>query len=301
MRVCCSRFIGFLFMIIWLTGVVMVLGPQAQAQNAEGTNLEQEETASGEGIVQGGGNSEEDLAKASQNPVADLVSLPLQNNTNFEFGPREKTQNVLNVQPVIPFNLTSEWNLVTRTIIPVISQPGFAPGQDRKEGLGDINTTLFLSPAKPGKLIWAVGPIVVFPSATDERLGTEKWSAGPSVAGLSIHGPWVIGLLANNVWSFAGDSDRDDVNAFLLQYFINYNLPQGWYLTSSPIITANWEANSDNTWTVPVGGGFGKLTRVGKVGLPIDVQLQGFYNVEKPDDIGPDWSIRFQVKFLFPK
>jgi hypothetical protein len=258
-------------------------------------------TAAGDSNIEPDKNSEEDLAKASQNPVADLISLPLQNNTNFEFGPREKTQNVLNVQPVIPFHLTPEWNLINRTIIPVISQPGFTPDQDRKEGLGDINTTLFLSPAKPGKLIWGVGPIFVFPSATDERLGTEKWSAGPSAAVLTIHGPWVIGLLANNVWSFAGDSDRDDVNAFLLQYFINYNLPDGWYLTSSPIITANWEANSDNTWTVPVGGGFGKLTRVGKVGLPIDVQLQGFYNVEKPDDIGPDWSIRFQVKFLFPK
>jgi len=116
-----------------------------------------------------------------------------------------------------------------------------------------------------------------------------------------MHGPWVVGLLANNVWSFAGDSDRDDVNAMLLQYFINYNLPNGWYLTSAPIITANWEADSDNTWTVPVGGGVGKLTRVGKVGLPIDVLFQGFYNVEKPDDIGPDWSIRLQVKFLFPK
>jgi len=296
-----NRFLGLLFLIIWLMGTVMVLGPQALAQNAEGTKLEYGYTANGNGIIEPGEIPEEELAKASQNPVADLISVPLQNNTSFEFGPREKTQNVLNIQPVIPFHITSEWNLINRTIIPVISQPGFAPDQGRKDGLGDINATMFFSPAKPSKLIWGVGPIFVFPSATDERLGTEKWSAGPSAVGLFMHGPWVVGLLANNVWSFAGDSDRDDVNAMLLQYFINYNLPNGWYLTSAPIITANWEADSDNTWTVPVGGGVGKLTRVGKVGLPIDVLFQGFYNVEKPDDIGPDWSIRLQVKFLFPK
>ncbi len=123
--------------------------------------------------------------------------------------------------------------------------------------------------------------------------------AGPAAVVLTMRAPWVFGILGQNIWSFAGDGDRDDVNQMLVQYFVNYNLPNGWYLTSSPIITANWEADSDNTWTVPFGGGFGRLFRIGK--LPVNTQVQAYYNVEKPDDLGPDWTLRFQVQFLFPK
>ncbi|MDX2513388.1 MAG: hypothetical protein QNK25_15180, partial [Desulfobacterales bacterium] len=137
------------------------------------------------------------------------------------------------------------------------------------------------------------------PTATDSRLGSEKWGAGPAAVGLTMQGPWVVGALVQNIWSFAGDSDRNDVNQMLVQYFVNYNLPNGWYLTSSPIITANWEADSDNTWTIPIGGGFGRLFRIGK--LPVNTQIQAFYNVEKPDVLGPDWTLRFQVQFLLPK
>ena len=167
--------------------------------------------------------------------------------------------------------------------------------------MGDIQQALFFSPRKPGSssFLWGAGPIFQLPTATDERLGTEKWSAGPAAVGLTVHGPWVAGALVQNIWSFAGDSDRDDVNQMLIQYFVNYNLPNGWYLTSSPIVTANWKADSDNTWTIPFGGGVGRLLRIGK--LPVNVQVQGFYNVEKPDDLGPDWTLRFQVQFLLPK
>jgi hypothetical protein len=128
-------------------------------------------------------------------------------------------------------------------------------------GLGDINLTGFFSPKGPTiGTIWGVGPIFVFPTATDEKLGSEKWSAGPSAVALTIQGPWLYGTLINNVWSFAGDNDRDDVDAMMLQPFVNYNLPDGWYLVSSPIITANWKADSDDTWLVPVGGGVGKIS-----------------------------------------
>ena len=113
-----------------------------------------------------------------------------------------------------------------------------------------------------------------------------------------MHNHWVIGGLVNNLWSFSGDSDREDVNQFLFQYFINYNMAEGWYLTSSPAITANWEAESDNQWTVPFGGGLGKIFRIGK--QPMNAQLQAFYNVEVPEE-GPDWTLRFQLQFLFPK
>jgi len=262
------------------------------------TLLPAQNTADGDGIIEPGENPEEELAKAAQNPVANMISLPLQNNTNFNFGPMEKTQNVFNIQPVWPFTLNENWNLITRTIVPVISQPQLFPGDDRENGLGDIIFTAFLSPANPGKMIWGAGPVLLLPTATDEKLGTKKWGAGPSAVALSIRGPWVFGALANHIWSFAGDGNRDDVNLTLIQPFVNYNLPEGWYLVSSPVITANWEADSDNTWTVPLGGGIGKIFRIG--GLPVNTSAQAFYNVEKPD-FGADWSLRVQLQFLFPK
>lgn len=243
--------------------------------------------------------SADDLRKAAQNPMADLLSVPFQNNTNFGYGPLEETQNITNIQPVIPFDLNENWLLISRTVAPLISQPGFYDGQGSEYGLGDINQSLFLGPSKPGKIIWGVGPVFLLPTATDSRLGGKKWGAGPGVVALTMQGPWVAGALVQNIWSFAGPSDENDVNQMLAQYFINYNLPNGWYLTSSPIITANWEADSDNRWTVPVGGGFGRLFTLGK--LPVNAQLQAFYNVEKPDVLGPDWTLRVQVQFLLPK
>lgn len=240
----------------------------------------------------------QELAKAAQNPVADMISLPFQNNINFGVGPGDDVQNVLNIQPVVPIKLSENWNLITRTIAPVIYQPELVPGYGSEFGLGDINTTLFLSPGKPKKIIWGAGPILSFPTASDTALGTDKWSAGPSVVALTIQGPWVVGALANNLWSYAGDDDREDVNQFLFQYFINYNLPKGWYISSAPIITANWEADSGNQWTVPFGGGVGKIFRIGK--QPMNAQIQAFYNVERPDN-GPDWGLRLQLQFLFPK
>jgi hypothetical protein len=253
----------------------------------------------GDGIIEKGESKTDELTKAAQNPMAELISLPIQNNTNFGYGPLNETQNITNIQPVIPFRLSEDWNLITRTIIPLIDQPGFIPGQGRKFGLGDINLALFVGPRDPGKFIWGAGPIFMLPTASHERLGAEKWGAGPAAVGLTMQGPWVFGALAQNIWSFAGNDDRPDVNQFLFQYFVNYNLPDGWYLTSSPIITANWEADSDNRWTVPVGGGFGKLFTIGK--LPVNAQIQAYYNVIQPDDLGPDWSMRLQVQFLFPK
>ena len=248
----------------------------------------------------GGGDeaeSQEELAKAAQNPVAKLISVPFQNNFNFGVGPNDVTQYILNVQPVIPITLSEAWNLITRTIMPIINQPSPAPGISSAFGLGDINPTFFLSPAKSGKLIWGVGPTFTLPTATDSMLGNGKWCAGPAVVALTMQGHWVVGALANQQWSFAGWGDHD-VSALLVQPFVNYNLPHGWYLVTAPIMTANWEANSGDKWTVPLGGGIGKIQRIGK--LPLNLQLQAFYNVEKPDNAA-DWQLRFQVQFLFPK
>jgi hypothetical protein len=240
---------------------------------------------------------EEKLAQAAQNPVGDLISLPFQNNTSFGLGPDDRTQNVLNIQPVVPIGL-GKWNLITRTIFPVITAPDFSSSSGSTTGLGDVNFTAFLSPATPGKWIWGAGPAIILPTASEDNLGTGKWSAGPSVVVLSISGPWVYGLLVSNVWSLGGDSDRSDVNSFLAQYFINYNMAGGWYFTSAPIITSNWEANSDNRWIVPFGAGGGKIFRIGSQAF--NANVQAFANVVKPD-FGPDWSFRFQLQAMFPK
>jgi len=239
-----------------------------------------------------------DLAKQSQNPLADLISVPFVSNFDFNIGPNDRTRYTLNIQPVAPFNLTENWNLVTRTIFPLLYQPDITRNGGGEFGIGDTTFTAFLSPRNPGKLIWGLGPILLLPTATDDTLGTGKWGAGPSVVALITPNPWVIGFIASNVWSFAGDDDRDKVNLFTLQYFVNYNFSQGWYLTSGPINTANWEEDSDNRWTIPLGGGFGKVFRIGK--LPINASTQAFYNVEKPDN-APEWQWRIQFAFLFPK
>lgn len=238
----------------------------------------------------------EDLAKQAQNPVASMISLPLQNNTSFGIGPHDRTQNVLNIQPVWPISISEGLNLVTRTIVPIIYQP--IGGCDSESGLGDVNFTAFFSPADPGKLIWGVGPVLVFPTASDDVLGAKKWGAGPSLVMLTMPGNWVIGVLVNNVWSFAGDSDRADVNFMLIQYFVNYNFSGGWYFSSAPIMTANWKAEEGQEWLVPVGGGAGRIFKVGSQAM--NAGFQAFTNIVKPD-YGPDWSMRIQLQFLFPR
>lgn len=188
----------------------------------------------------------------------------------------------MNVQPVIPINLNQEWNLITRTILPTIKQPDLRMTSDDTWGVGNTSISAFLLPAKPGSIIWGAGPALLLPTGTDDVLSSWKWSAGASVVVLTTQGAWVFGILIQNVWSFAGSNDPPVVNQLLVQYFINYNLPGGWYLTSSPNIIANWEASSGNKWTVPVGGGFGKVFTIG--GLPFNSNLAAFSsNVVRPD------------------
>lgn len=257
--------------------------PTGAVSSTEGANDEQ---------------SSEGLAKKTQNPVSDLISVPFQNNFNFGVGPENDVQWILNIQPVAPVRIAENWTLINRPIIPLIYQPELTSGTGSEFGLGDIQYQSYLSPAHPGKWIWGAGAALSFPSATASQLGTGKWSAGPGVVVLTMPGHFVLGALANQVWSYAGWGDRN-VSQMLIQPIINYNLPKGWYLSSIPIITANWEADGSNRWTVPVGGGVGKILKVGK--LPINTQLQAFYNVEKPEVSGADWQLRFQFQFLFPK
>ena len=194
--------------------------------------------------------SEEELVKQTQNPVADLISVPFQNNFNFEAGPKHNHQiYLLNIQPVIPIHITENWNLISRIIMPVINLPSLAPGIGSATGLGDFNPTFFLSPAKSGELIWGAGPTFTLPTATDKLLGDGKFSLGPAAVALTIQGHWVVGVLMNNQWSVAGWGSGH-VNEMLIQPFVNYNLPDHWYLVSAPIMTANWAAaKGGDVWT----------------------------------------------------
>jgi hypothetical protein len=214
----------------------------------------------------------------------------------FDVGPDDRVLNVLNIQPVYPFKLSEDWNLITRTILPVISSP--APGMDRTNGIGDLNFTAFFSPRQPGKVIWGLGPVLSFPTASDDVLGSDKYAGGISAVVLTMPGRWVVGALVSQVWDYAGDDDAADVNSFLFQYFVNYNFPSGWYFSSAPIMTANWDAPSGEKWSIPIGGGAGKIVRLGK--LPLNINSQLFYYLEKPTG-GPDWEWRFQIQAMFPK
>jgi len=248
--------------------------------------------------------SAEDLAKIAQNPVGNLISVPFQENAYFNVGPLDRTQNVLNIQPVIPISIGDDWNIITRTILPIISQPAFTPNGSRINGIGDLQISAFLSPAKPGAWIWGVGAITQLPTHSNDLLGNNNAGLGPTAVFLHLeHGsPWVYGVLANNVWSVGNSgnplSDSSKYNNGLIQPFVNYNFEGGAYLTSSPILTVNWEARGSQQWSVPMGAGVGKIFKLGK--LPVNTSLSGYYYVVRPD-YSPNWNIRFQVQLMFPK
>lgn len=254
------------------------------------------------GEQQGGGG--EDLAAKTQNPVGAMYSLPLK--FTFDYGADNGEATFLNIQPVIPVTV-GNWNLINRVIMPIIDTPGMVTGTpgipnpvqgDGATGLGDINYSVFLSPAEPGKVIWGVGPSIMMDTASDDQLGSGKWSWGPTAVVLVQPKPWSLGLLGRQLWSFAGDSDRSVVSQMLLEPFINYNLDDGWYLITDMIITANWMAKSDNRWTIPLGGGFGKMFSIGN--QKMNTKLEAYYNVEKPDG-APEWALNWTLQFLFPR
>lgn len=237
-----------------------------------------------------------DLAKAAQNPIANMISVPFQNNLNFNVGPHSEAQNILNIQPVIPISLGDDGNLITRWILPVISQPPLSINGEREWGLGNANPSFFFSPKKPtGGIIWGIGPTVLLPTSTDRVLGKAVWGAGPTAVALTSSGPWLIGALVGHIWSF--DENRT-VSLTTMQPFVNYNFSEGWYLTTSPVITADWRAKSNDRWTLPIGGGFGRVFKIGH--QPVNMQLAAYYNAITPSG-GASWQLRTQIQFLFPK
>ena len=280
--------------------LVLPLSAQDTPVGPEGTSVATQATPAA-------ATNSDALRNAAQNPVASLISVPVQENWNFGIQPGNRTQNVLNIQPVIPISLGKNWNLITRWITPIIYQPipvPQPPGPPAQQtgvyGFGDLNPSFFLSPKK-SKVIWGIGPTFVFPTATNTTyLGQGKFSIGPTLVVLVQPTHWTIGFLANNYWSVAGHSDLDKpaVNQFLLQWFANYNMKKGWYLTSGPIITANWRASSGNVWVVPFGGGVGRIMKLGY--QPVNITTQFYGNAVHPPGASP-WTMKMQIAFLFPK
>lgn len=243
--------------------------------------------------------SAEELAKIAQNPVGNLISVPFQNNSNLNYGPEQRTQNVLNIQPVIPIEVDKDWNVITRTILPVISQPALGFGEGRTNGIGDLQFSAFLSPANPGHWIWGVGAIVQAPTH-DHDLGNGHWGLGPTFVVLHLErgDPWVYGMLVNNLWSAGAGGGSPSYSNGLVQPFVNYNFPGGTYLTSSPILTVDWKADGGNRWTVPLGGGIGHIFHFGR--LPVNTQIGAYWNAARPDNAA-SWQLRAQVQLMFPK
>jgi hypothetical protein len=242
----------------------------------------------------------EELAKKLNNPIADLVSVPFQGNVDYGIGPDNNgTRFLLNIQPVIPINLGPDWNLISRTILPVTHWNKHVVESDgTRFGLGDVTQSFFFSPAKQGDLgiIWGVGPVLTLPTATEgSSLGSQKWGAGPTAVLLKQSGPITAGFLANHVWSFAGKKDRSEVSQTFFQPFLAYTTKTATTFSVNLESSYNWQTSR---WTVPANFG---VSQVLKLGPQIASFQLGYRSYVSAPSGGPKWGLRFAVTLLFPK
>ena len=240
----------------------------------------------------------QELAKKLSNPIASLVSFPIQFNYDSGYGSTDGSRLQINVQPVIPVPLSEKWNLISRTIMPVISQSGMFPGSGSQFGIGDVTQSVFFSPSAPTKsgLIWGAGPVLLLPTATDDLLGGEKWGAGPTFVVLKQTGPKTVGLLMNHVWSFAGDDDRADISATFIQPFYSYTTKTATTFGLNTEASYNWKTED---WSVPLNLTVSQLTRFAK--QPVSVSAGIRYWLDSPDSGPEGFGLRLSVTYLFPK
>ena len=236
--------------------------------------------------------------KAIQNPVSNLIIVYLQNNFDLKIGQYDRTRFLVNAQPVVPFRLSEGWTLTTRTWIPLGYQPVTSTPAAGVTGLGDIQPSFLFAPAVPGKVIWGVGPTVLLPTATDRSLATGKFSAGPALLVLVQPTHWSIGAFVTNLYSIAGPSTRRDLDLLSIQIYMNDNLAKGWYLLSNPSLYADHKVSTGHAWTIPVGGGVGRVLKIGP--QTINSQLSAYRNVVHTSQ-GAHWQLRAQLALVYPQ
>ena len=289
-------FVGLLFVFFIYEGEVLSADVQPSASPATEAK---------------GTMSAEELNRQLNNPVSSVWSMVFQNNytqVKNDFGDvpgwdegDDKWYYNLNFQPVLPLPLTRDWNLINRPVFPIFADRPVleSDGFDEVDGMGDIGLVSLLSPAKTaGGLLWGVGPTFIFPTATKDELGQEKWQTGPAAVGLYLGKEWIFGAFPQHWWSFAGNDDRKSTSQTNIQYFIWRLFPGQWQVGTAPNILIDWKADDDNKLTLPVGLGVGKLFKIG--GLPIKFILEGQYAAIHPDDFGQEWNIRFTVTPVLP-
>lgn len=239
-----------------------------------------------------------DIAKISQTPFArnphtQYYSLPIEDDINFNHNESSRAQQIVNFKPIVSFHLTPSYDLILRTIAPLLYHQPKTHTDQFVTGYGDLNPTAFISPAQYRTLLWGIGPTLFIPTASNKLIGSGKWSAGPELALFDMHQHWVFGILTSNVWSFAGNHQRASVNQFSFEYFISYNFSDGWFVTTQPTITSNWKASASQKWTVPFGIGGGKGFHFKDSGMSIT--LQSYYNAIHPANVG-HWTIQMTVE-----
>jgi Putative MetA-pathway of phenol degradation len=239
-----------------------------------------------------------ELAKKLSNPVAALISVPLQLNYDMDIGAADGDRWVLNVQPVIPFTLNEKWNLISRTILPINTQDEVFPDAGRQTGIGDVVQSFFFSPKAPtgGGWIWGVGPVFQLPTGSDDLLTSDKWSAGPTIVVLKQMGPWTVGALGNHLWSFAGDDERAEISATFLQPFLSYATPTAWTFGLNTESLYDWNGEQ---WTVPLNVSVSKVTKLGSQLVSVGGGLR--YWAEAPDGGPEGLEYRFVFALLYPK
>jgi hypothetical protein len=237
--------------------------------------------------------SDQALAISAHNPFEDFVKIPVQSTTGFQLGRDHKVGDSWNIEPVLPFSLNADWDLIARPSLTI----AYAPTPHEQSGLTDLQTSFFLTPHKESTWIWGAGPIFQFPTASSSELGSGRWSAGPTAALVYTEGPWFGGILSYQLMSFAGNRERGSVNQTYIEPEISYNFESGWYVQCDPQMTLDWTADTANAWTIPMGADVGKAFNIGSQSLSLQV---GAYDLVKRPDGAPQWIMRMSVTFLYP-
>lgn len=302
--------VPFVMLALLLLSACATPAPRATAPGAEPNGGEWRTLSSPELMAQDAPHSAvaqaeppaddaEALAKKLANPIAALISVPFQANYDSNIGPTEDgSKYYVNVQPVVPFSLDDEWNLISRTILPVVYQDDVSAGSGTDKGIGDITQSLFFSPARPTEsgMVWGLGPVFLIPTASDDALGSEKYGVGPTGVVLKQDGPWTYGALANHIWSVAGDDDRADISSTFLQPFLSYTTKEAWTYSLNTESTYDWK---DTEWSVPINATVSKVTRIGDQLVSIGGGLRWWAD-SAPD--GPEGlGARFFVTLLYPR